>query len=156
MVARGITPYVTLYHWDLPQVRRPLLPWAEGPGSGGRGRERSSWCGCARRTPAWWHGAPVWRSAPTRPPPAARRPPRPAAPAPQALEDAYGGFQSDKIVADFAAFAGVAFAAFGDRVRNWMTFNEPWVVCELGYGRGDFAPGARAGAAGAWGRRLSG
>ena len=30
---------------------------------------------------------------------------------------------------------------FGDRVKNWMTFNEPRVVAALGYDNGIFAPG---------------
>ncbi|KAJ8430601.1 hypothetical protein Cgig2_021563 [Carnegiea gigantea] len=33
------------------------------------------------------------------------------------------------------------FKTFGDRVKNWMTFNEPRVVAALGYDTGFFAPG---------------
>ncbi len=41
----------------------------------------------------------------------------------------------------FAEYAEVCFQYFGDRVKNWITFNEPWVVTILGYGQGIFAPG---------------
>lgn len=39
---------------------------------------------------------------------------------------------------------------FGDRVRKWTTFNEPWIVCGLQYGNGDFAPGVDYGDVGKW------
>lgn len=77
MAENGIEPYVTLFHWDLPQV----------------------------------------------------------------LQDNYEGFISDRIVGDFVYYADVVFRHFGWRVKNWMTFNEPWVSIVLGYGKGEFAPG---------------
>ncbi|KAF7302934.1 Glycoside hydrolase family 1 protein [Mycena kentingensis (nom. inval.)] len=61
---------------------------------------------------------------------------------PQALHDRYGGWlNKDEIVKDFANYARVCFEAFGDRVKYWLTMNEPWCVAILGYGRGVFAPG---------------
>lgn len=42
---------------------------------------------------------------------------------------------------DFADYADFCFKTFGDRVKNWMTFNEPRVVAALGYDTGFFAPG---------------
>lgn len=42
---------------------------------------------------------------------------------------------------DFADYAEFCFNLFGDRVKNWMTFNEPRVVAALGYDNGIFAPG---------------
>ncbi len=72
----GIEPYVTLYHWDLPQV----------------------------------------------------------------LEDA-GGWPARETVEAFAEFVEVVVSRLGDRVPNWITQNEPWVVSWLGYGFGVHAPG---------------
>lgn len=42
---------------------------------------------------------------------------------------------------DFANYADFCFKTFGDRVKNWMTFNEPHVVAKLGYDDGSNAPG---------------
>ncbi|KAK4487740.1 hypothetical protein RD792_005598 [Penstemon davidsonii] len=77
LLAQGIEPYVTLFHWDLPL----------------------------------------------------------------ALELEYGGFLSDKIVKDFTEFAELCFWEFGDRVKNWITFNEGWTYCKFGYVVGTFPPG---------------
>lgn len=33
------------------------------------------------------------------------------------------------------------FKTYGDRVKNWFTFNEPRLVAALGYDDGFFAPG---------------
>ncbi|KAK7063678.1 glycoside hydrolase family 1 protein [Favolaschia claudopus] len=61
---------------------------------------------------------------------------------PQALHDRYGGWlNKDEIVQDYANYAKVCFENFGDRVKFWLTMNEPWCVSILGYGRGVFAPG---------------
>ncbi|KAG2085401.1 glycoside hydrolase family 1 protein, partial [Suillus discolor] len=61
---------------------------------------------------------------------------------PQALHDRYGGWlNKNEIVQDYVHYAKVCFQAFGDRVKHWLTVNEPWCVSILGYGRGVFAPG---------------
>ncbi|KAK4567573.1 hypothetical protein RGQ29_003369 [Quercus rubra] len=60
---------------------------------------------------------------------------------PLALEKKYLGLLSDQVVKDFADYADFCFKTFGDRVKNWMTFNEPRVVAALGYDNGIFAPG---------------
>ncbi|RDX74445.1 Beta-glucosidase 40 [Mucuna pruriens] len=67
LLAKGIEPYVTLYHWDLPQ----------------------------------------------------------------ALEDKK----------DFATYAETCFQKFGDRVKHWITFNEPHTFATQGYDVGLQAPG---------------
>ncbi len=76
LLAHGITPWVTLYHWDLPQ----------------------------------------W------------------------LEDR-GGWTSRDVVEHFVAYATAVHAALGDRVRHWLTLNEPWCSAFLGYAGGQHAPG---------------
>jgi beta-glucosidase len=59
---------------------------------------------------------------------------------PQALEDE-GGWLNRDTAERFAEHAAACFAAFGDRVRWWLTINEPWIVGLLGYLHGLHAPG---------------
>ncbi|CAM8943485.1 unnamed protein product [Rhodiola kirilowii] len=78
LLVKGIQPYVTIYHWDLPQV----------------------------------------------------------------LEDRYGGWLDKQIVQeDFELYATTCFQAFGDRVKYWITFNEPHGMSIQGYDTGIQAPG---------------
>ncbi|KAL2838622.1 putative beta-glucosidase [Aspergillus pseudoustus] len=78
LIARGITPWVTLYHWDLPQ----------------------------------------------------------------ALHDRYKGWLNvEESQKDFERYARVCYERFGDRVKNWITFNEPWIQSIFGYATGGNAPG---------------
>ncbi|KAL0671857.1 hypothetical protein Bca4012_034561 [Brassica carinata] len=60
---------------------------------------------------------------------------------PQGLEDAYGGFRGSEIVNDFRDYADICFKNFGDRVKHWMTLNEPLTVVQQGYVAGVMAPG---------------
>ncbi|GLJ16657.1 hypothetical protein SUGI_0285900 [Cryptomeria japonica] len=60
---------------------------------------------------------------------------------PQALQDEYGGFLSEKIVKDFSSYAITCFEAFGDRVNKWVTINELFIISFFGYGDGSHAPG---------------
>lgn len=76
LLARGITPVVNLYHWDLPQI----------------------------------------------------------------FEEE-GGWLDDTIVERFAGYAHDAAQQLGDRVRVWLTFNEPNCFLGDGYGSGVHAPG---------------
>ncbi len=78
LLAAGITPFVTLYHWDLPQV----------------------------------------------------------------LQDA-GGWPARATAEAFVEYAGVVSAALGDRVKNWITHNEPWCISILSHQIGAHAPGLR-------------
>nr|CAB3487628.1 unnamed protein product [Digitaria exilis] len=59
---------------------------------------------------------------------------------PQELEDRYGAWLDAEIQKDFGYFADVCFAAFGDRVRYWATFNEPNVAVLAGYMLGTYPP----------------
>ncbi|WCJ36231.1 Beta-glucosidase 24 [Euphorbia peplus] len=60
---------------------------------------------------------------------------------PQTLEDKYGGFLNRSIVDDFKDYCDVCFKSFGDRVKNWVTINEPLLVAEFGYDLGLSPPG---------------
>ncbi|XP_042804523.1 lactase-phlorizin hydrolase [Panthera leo] len=59
---------------------------------------------------------------------------------PQALQER-GGWQDDSVVDAFLDYAAFCFATFGDRVKLWVTFHEPWVMSYAGYGTGRHAPG---------------
>ncbi|XP_025089742.1 lactase-phlorizin hydrolase-like isoform X2 [Pomacea canaliculata] len=52
-----------------------------------------------------------------------------------------GGWLNDETISNFVDYADFCFGKFGDRVKLWITFNEPWVVTWQGYGNGEKAPG---------------
>jgi beta-glucosidase len=51
---------------------------------------------------------------------------------PLALYDRYGGMlDTEEFALDFRRYAEVCFDSLGDRVKHWITFNEPVVVAQL-------------------------
>ncbi|MBV9945757.1 MAG: beta-glucosidase [Myxococcales bacterium] len=78
LLERGITPYLTLFHWDLPQ----------------------------------------------------------------ALQDA-GGWPSRATAEAFVDYADVVSRRLGDRVKHWITHNEPWCSGFVAHQKGHHAPGLR-------------
>jgi beta-glucosidase len=78
MLERGLEPWATLYHWDLPQV----------------------------------------------------------------LQD-QGGWNSRATVDAFVEYAAVMARHLGDRVKHWITHNEPWCSAFLGHHEGTHAPGVK-------------
>ncbi|NQU66363.1 MAG: beta-glucosidase [Candidatus Marinimicrobia bacterium] len=81
----NITPYITLYHWDLPQQIQNQ-----------------------------------------------------------------GGWPHRSTVDLFVNYADIVSKKLGDRVKHWITHNEPWVVSTNGYLNGHHAPGHKS-----WGEALS-
>lgn len=79
MLARGLEPWATLYHWDLPQ----------------------------------------------------------------ALQDRQGGWLSRETVSAFLDYTDAVTRRLGDRVKHWITHNEPWCTAFLGHHEGVHAPGVR-------------
>jgi beta-glucosidase len=59
---------------------------------------------------------------------------------PQALQEA-GGWPERVVAEAFAEYTDVVSGALGDRVRDWMTINEPWCMSLLSYQIGEHAPG---------------
>ncbi len=78
LLEQGITPWVTLFHWDLPNVLQQQ-----------------------------------------------------------------GGFANRKTIDWFCGYADTVTRHLGDRVKNWMTFNEPWVFSFCGHLYGVHAPGLK-------------
>jgi len=76
LLAKGIDPYVTLYHWDLPSALQRL-----------------------------------------------------------------GGWAARDIIYRFQDYVALMADRLGDRVKNWITHNEPWVVAFVGNLQGRHAPG---------------
>jgi beta-glucosidase len=62
---------------------------------------------------------------------------------PQALEDA-GGWTNRDTAARFADYVQLVAQALGDRVSDWMLFNEPSVFTFSGYLEGRHAPGHKS------------
>jgi len=78
LLAAGIRPFCTLFHWDYPSA--------------------------LFRRGGWLHAdSPAW----------------------------------------FADYAAAVAESLGDRVRDWMTFNEPQIFIGLGHGNGTHAPGLK-------------
>ncbi|TEA11411.1 Beta-glucosidase 1B [Colletotrichum sidae] len=68
---------------------------------------------------------------------------------PQELYERYGGFlDTAEFRADFENYARVCVARFGDRVKKWVTYNEPYIISIFAHHNGVLAPG-RCRAAGA-------
>jgi beta-glucosidase len=59
---------------------------------------------------------------------------------PQALEDA-GGWPDRDTASRFADYVEIVARSLGDRVSDWMLFNEPSAFTDLGYLEGTHAPG---------------
>lgn len=51
-----------------------------------------------------------------------------------------GGFANSIIVSYFEVYAKLLFERFGDRVKYWITMNQPAMFCHKGYGSGDRPP----------------
>lgn len=59
---------------------------------------------------------------------------------PQKMED-IGGWPNRMLADHFRDYVEVVARKFGDRVKHWIVFNEPWVFTVLGYLVGIHAPG---------------
>lgn len=62
---------------------------------------------------------------------------------PLALQKKYSGFAARKTAWLFADYAETVVKHLGDRVKNWITVNEPWEFSGLGHLLGVHAPGKK-------------
>ncbi len=56
---------------------------------------------------------------------------------------ALGGWANRETVHRFVEYAQGVHARLGDRLVSIATHNEPWIVAQLGYEKGNFAPGVK-------------
>jgi len=61
---------------------------------------------------------------------------------PQSLQES-GGWINEETILSYAEYARLVFGTLGDRVKTWITFNEPYTFCYHGYSSGTFAPGIK-------------
>jgi beta-glucosidase len=61
---------------------------------------------------------------------------------PQALQD-QGGWPERSTTAAFVEYADAVTRSLGDRVKDWITHNEPWCISVLGHETGEHAPGVK-------------
>ncbi|KAM7396789.1 hypothetical protein PAMP_019801 [Pampus punctatissimus] len=50
---------------------------------------------------------------------------------PQVLQEKYGGWQNISMVNHFNEFANLCFERFGNRIKYWITFNNPWAHAKV-------------------------
>ena len=62
---------------------------------------------------------------------------------PQALEEAYGGWENRQIVEDFVNYATTIIKRYGDRVKFWITINEQSIFTGLGWMSAMHPPGKK-------------
>lgn len=62
---------------------------------------------------------------------------------PQALQDE-GGWTARSTVDAFVAYTDVVTRRLGDRVKHWITHNEPWCSSMMSYWEGVHAPGGKS------------
>ncbi|CAN9497957.1 unnamed protein product [Ophioblennius macclurei] len=58
---------------------------------------------------------------------------------PQALQD-IGGWENTEMINIFNDYCDFCFATFGDRVKFWITFQQPYTIAWSGYGLGEIPP----------------
>ncbi|XP_034249322.1 myrosinase 1-like [Thrips palmi] len=63
---------------------------------------------------------------------------------PQVLETQFGGWTSPKMIDLFVEFSRFAFKTFGDRVKYWVTLNEPHMHCNIVYDSATIAPAIKS------------
>jgi beta-glucosidase/6-phospho-beta-glucosidase/beta-galactosidase len=60
---------------------------------------------------------------------------------PLTLQMEFDGWLSEMTASAYVQYAVLCFARFGDRVKHWITFNEPANHAVYGFARGEHAPG---------------
>jgi len=63
---------------------------------------------------------------------------------PDYIQQEIGGWSDPRIVGYYMNYSKVLFNEYGERVKYWITINEPLTTSIQGYGTGTFAPGIRS------------
>jgi beta-galactosidase len=63
---------------------------------------------------------------------------------PLALQLELDGWLNPDMARIFRRYAEICFENFGDRIKHWITLNEPWVVAVMGYSKGIMPPGRKS------------
>lgn len=63
---------------------------------------------------------------------------------PLTLQFEKDGMLNPAMAGYFRGYAETCFEHFGDRVKHWLTMNEPWVYAMFGHGFGFMAPGRKS------------
>ena len=58
-------------------------------------------------------------------------------------QEEYGGWLGQRVVQDFEEYAARCFELSGDRVKRWLTLNDPWCTAVISYATGEYAPGRK-------------
>ena len=53
-----------------------------------------------------------------------------------------GGWENRDCIEYFLDYSSIVTKEFGDKVKYWITHNEPWVIANLGHNNGTHAPGS--------------
>ncbi|CAI5987908.1 unnamed protein product [Closterium sp. NIES-65] len=146
LLRNGITPCVTLFHWDLPQALEEEFGGFRGEAIVGAFQDYAHLCFSllGDRVPYWLTFNEPYTFA-TKGYAVANFAhnccPLPSPPFLLPVVRSGSTPHSASPCSETGEYARLCFSLLGDRVPYWLTFNEPYTFALKGYAVGDFAPG---------------